>query len=178
MSRAENNARLHHEAIERQLGKRYGKLTVIAYDKSVKGNLYFFCKCDCGNVKSIQKSGLVRGVTTSCGCKLIERNTKHGLSRTRLYRVFSDMKLRCYNPNSPDYKNYGGRGITICNEWLQDFTAFYKWAYKNGYDENAKKMQCTIDRIDNNKGYSPANCRWVDVATQNRNKRQRKAGGA
>ena len=178
MTRAERNEKLHQEAIARQLGRRYGKLTVIAYDKSVKENLYFICKCDCGNIKSIQKSGLVRGVVISCGCNLIERNTKHNLSRTRLYRVFSDMKSRCYNKNSKDYKNYGARGIKICDEWLNDFTAFNKWAYENGYDENAPKMACTIDRINNDLGYSPENCRWVDIATQNRNKRQRKAGGA
>jgi hypothetical protein len=88
------------------------------------------------------------------------------------------MKNRCYNKNSPDYKNYGGRGIKICDEWLNDFTAFNKWAFENGYDENAPKLACTIDRINNDLGYSPENCRWVDIATQNRNKRQRKAGGA
>ena len=177
-ARQERNARKHDEATKRYIGRRYGKLTVIAYDKSVKENLYFICKCDCGNIKSIQKGGLVRGAATSCGCKLIERNTKHNLSRTRLYRVFRDMKNRCYNKNSPDYKNYGGRGIKICDEWLNDFTAFNKWAFENGYDENAPKMACTIDRINNDLGYSPENCRWVDIATQNRNKRQRKAGGA
>ena len=150
MTRAERNEKLHQEAIARQVGRRYGKLTVIAYDKS----------------------GLVTGAVISCGCNLIERNTKHNFSRTRLYKVFRDMKTRCYNQNSPDYKNYGGRGIKICDEWLNDFTAFNKWAYENGYDENAPKLACTIDRINNDLGYSPENCRWVDIATQNRNKRQ------
>lgn len=171
MSLAERNARLHQEAIQRQIGRKYGKLTVIKYDKSVNGNLCFICRCECGNEKSIQKSGLVSGSTKSCGCSLIERNTKHNLAYTRLYKVFRDMKTRCYNKNSKDYKNYGARGIAICDEWLQDFSAFYKWAYENGYDDKAPKLKCTIDRIDNNRGYCPQNCRWVDIATQNRNRR-------
>ena len=76
------------------------------------------------------------------------------------------MKQRCYNPNKPQYKDWGGRGITICDEWLNDFMAFYDWAMSNGYQDNL-----TIDRIDNNKGYEPSNCRWVDHKIQNRNKR-------
>lgn len=171
MSLAERNERLHQEAIKRQIGRKYGRLTVVAYDRLEKGNLYFICKCACGTTKSVQKNGLVSGAVTSCGCKLIERNTKHNLAYTRLYKVFRDMKTRCFNPRSKDYKNYGGRGITICDEWLNDFTSFYKWAYENGYDENAPKLACTIDRIDNDKGYFPENCRWVDIATQNRNRR-------
>ena len=81
------------------------------------------------------------------------------------------MKTRCYNSNSPDYKNYGGRGITICEEWLKDYLSFRNWAEANGYDENAKKMQCTIDRIDVNGNYEPSNCRWVSAKIQARNKR-------
>ena len=168
-----NNQERHLEAIKKYIGKRYGRLTVVSFDKQVGGNNYFLCACACGNKKSIQLAALKTGATTSCGCKLIERNTKHGLAHTRLYKVFRDMKTRCYNKNSPDYKNYGAKGVAICDIWLKDFTSFYKWAYANGYDENAKKMKCTIDRIDNYKGYSPENCRWVDVATQNRNKRKR-----
>lgn len=174
MTLQERNELLHQKAIKRQIGKKYGKLTVIKYDKTVKGNLYFICKCDCGTIKSIQKNGLISGSVKSCGCNLIERNTKHNLAYTRLYKVFRNMKTRCYNKNSHDYKNYGARGITVCDEWLQDFTSFYNWAYKNGYDDKAPKMACTIDRIDNERGYCPQNCRWVDVATQNRNKRPRK----
>lgn len=171
MTRAERNEKLHQEAIARQVGRRYGKIKVIAYDKRVRGNLYFICECECGTIKSIQKNALVAGSVVSCGCNLIERNTKHNLSRTRLYKVYRDMKTRCYNKKSPDYKNYGARGITICDEWLNDFTAFNKWAFENGYNENAPKMVCTIDRINNDLGYTPQNCRWVNMSVQNHNKR-------
>jgi hypothetical protein len=99
---------------------------------------------------------------------------KHGLSRTRLYKVFRDMKTRCYNKNSPDYKDYGGRGIRICSEWLNDYLSFKSWAEENGYDEEAPKMQCTIDRIDVNGNYEPSNCRCVSIAIQNKNRRNNK----
>lgn len=93
--------------------------------------------------------------------------TKHGKCNTRLYRRWKHMKDRCYNKNYKRYSDYGGRGIVVCDEWRNDFQAFYDWAINNGYKENL-----SIDRIDNNKGYSPDNCQWVDVATQNRNTRR------
>ena len=91
----------------------------------------------------------------------------HGKTHTRLYNIYKGMKRRCYNKTDKDYKDYGGRDITICDEWLNDFMSFYNWSMNNGYDESL-----TIDRMDNNKGYSPDNCRWVDVKTQSNNTRR------
>ena len=88
----------------------------------------------------------------------------------RLYKVWDNMKARCYNPKHKSYYGYGGRGITICDEWKNDFETFANWALANGYDENAPKGQCTIDRIDNNKGYSPDNCKWVTIGKNLNNK--------
>ena len=91
----------------------------------------------------------------------------HGKCGTRLYNIFQGMKKRCYNKHRKDFYEYGGRGISICDEWLNDFQTFYDWSMSNGYDDNL-----TIDRIDNDKGYSPANCRWVDIKTQSNNTRK------
>lgn len=90
----------------------------------------------------------------------------------RLYRVLQDMKSRCYNPKNRNYKNYGGKGIKICEEWRTNYLAFESWACENGYDENAPRGKCTIDRIDRNGDYCPENCRWVDMKTQLRNTAQ------
>jgi hypothetical protein len=93
--------------------------------------------------------------------------TTHGLSKTRLYKIYTSMKTRCYNPADSHYHSYGGRGITICDEWLNDFSAFYNWAIENGYEPDGEH---TIDRIDVDKGYSPANCRFITIHDQQFNK--------
>ena len=90
----------------------------------------------------------------------------HGHRNSRLYRIWSNIKTRCYNQNDPHFNRYGGRGITVCDEWKNDFKAFYDWAMSNGYQDDL-----TIDRIDNDGNYEPCNCRWVTVKEQNRNKR-------
>ena len=161
------------------MGKKFGRLEVISFDGIKHRYAYWKCKCDCGNITSVRSSHLIEGTTTSCGCynkemssiRTKELFTKHSLSNSRLYRVYKSIKSRCYCENSPEYKNYGGRGITICEEWRNDFKAFYDWAMANGYNENAKTMDCTIDRIDNNGNYEPSNCRFVDMKTQALNKR-------
>ena len=109
-------------------GQRIGNLTVISRYSSGKGQVIWECKCDCGNITKISTGRLKSGNVKSCGCAkrkiTIERNTTHGLSNTRLYKIWCGMKKRCCNPNSKPYENYGGRGITICDEWINDFTNF------------------------------------------------------
>ena len=169
-------------------GRRFGRLVVLARSHSQGGDVFWVCECDCGSVKTISGHSLRRGRTKSCGClhneiataqlmNMPEENrhkldtTTHGLRHTRLYGVWLDMKNRCYNPNTKAYPYYGGRGIRVCDEWKADFVTFYAWAIENGYDENAKRGDCTLDRIDVDKGYCPENCRWVSLTVQANNKR-------
>lgn len=142
-------------------GKKYGKLTVISYF----GKKKWLCKCDCGNECIVLGYSLKIGNTKSCGCYRKELNTKHNLSRSRIYRIYNKMKRRCYSVKDERYISYGGRGIKVCDEWLNDKKKFFEWAINNGY-----KDTLTIDRIDNNKGYCPENCRWITNKDQQRNK--------
>lgn len=152
-------------------GIKFGKLTAVNPVKMGKRGMEWLCRCDCGNNHTVAISELVSGNTTSCGCS--RRKYKY-IEHKRIYHVWRTMIARCYNPNTKAYKNYGGRGIAVCNEWLGEkgYENFYIWAMKNGYDENAERGKCTIDRINNNGNYEPSNCRWVDMKVQNNNKRR------
>ena len=152
-------------------GKRFGKLTVIKrVENNSRKEARWLCKCDCGGENVATSGHLNSGHTKSCGCLLKEnsgRNSKHGLSQTRLYKTYTHMKERCYIKNNKDYKNYGAKGIKICEEWLDKengLNNFYNWSMKNGYRDNL-----TIDRIDSKGDYTPDNCRWVDRCVQNNN---------
>lgn len=164
------------------VGQRFGRLTVVSQAASDRfHHIRWNCLCDCGKIKVVLSNSLRYGKTKSCGCiqreKVAQRNSTHNSSKTYLYNVWCAMKSRCYNSNDTHYKYYGARGISVCEEWKDDFVAFQKWAYENGYfeDKTAKgKNILTIDRIDTNGNYKPSNCRWITTAEQNRNKRNSK----
>ena len=157
------------------VGQKFGRLTVIdeASDSRHEKNRHvkWLCECECGNLVSVQSNSLHNGTTLSCGCyhsdRVIETHTKHGLCYDRINRIYKAMHQRCENPKAFRYDRYGGRGIKVCDEWSGEkgFENFYAWSSQNGYSEDL-----SIDRIDNNKGYSPNNCRWVDHETQDNNK--------
>lgn len=155
------------------MGQKFGRLTVIGIDDSKDTRKTFWiCECECGNIISTRSDRLTRGGVKSCGCYKkeqsainVSKNHTHKQSGKRLYHIWQGIKARCYNSHNPRYDRYGGRGIVMCDEWRNDFAKFFEWALSNGYSENL-----TVDRIDNDKGYEPNNCRWVDVETQCNNR--------
>lgn len=154
-------------------GKTFGRLTVVRYLYSDKHNRRNYeCCCHCGENTITTGIALRSGKTKSCGCLLKEyyangASATHKQSKTRLYRVWASMKDRCTNSGTVGYKNYGGRGITVCDEWLKSFESFYVWAISNGYKDGL-----TLDREDNDGNYDPSNCRWATHQAQCNNTRR------
>jgi hypothetical protein len=149
----------------------FGKLTVIERAGSTRDHRpTWLCKCECGNEKVVEGDSLTRGKTKSCGCIRSEvmkaRQYKHGFSNERMWDIWRNMISRCYDDTYENYKNYGGRGIRVCDEWKNDYLSFKSWALNNGYSDNL-----TIDRKDNDRNYEPSNCRWATEDMQNYNKR-------
>ncbi len=152
-------------------GQKFGRLTVIRRAGVNKyGNCLWLCKCECGQLHTAAGGKLTQGKVRSCGCLKkeikIKQLEKHGITtggKPRTLIIWAGMKARCYNPKSISYKNYGAKGIKICEEWMC-FENFHRWAMNNGYADNLQ-----IDRIDNLQGYFPENCRWVTVTENMRN---------
>ena len=152
-------------------GLKFGRLTVLEYAYTKKSRAYWLCQCECGNKKIIFGKDLRNGKIKSCGClrkeSILKAVTKHNKRFTKLYPIWVQIKQRCLNINNKNYRQYGERGISVCQEWLDDFMNFYNWAMANGYKEGL-----TIDRINTNGDYCPENCRWVDFIKQARNTRK------
>lgn len=151
-------------------GRRFGRLVVINWVGTDKWRHSLWeCKCDCGNTVVATANNLRSGNTRSCGCKaheqLVDRNSKHGESKTRLYRIWRGIHTRCENKNRSDSKYYAMSGITVCDEW-HSYDAFKTWSVEHGYNDSL-----SIDRIDNDRGYCPENCRWVTHKQQCNNRR-------
>lgn len=160
------------ERLKIEKGAKFGNLTVLkelgVLGTMKTGHVYYEVLCDCGKIEKTRATQLKQGVKTMCTeCyKKAAKNYKHGETGKRLYRIWSHMKARCNNPTDENYFRYGGRGITVCEEWNKSYSNFKNWAFENGYSSNL-----SIDRINVNGNYEPQNCRWADSFTQMNNTR-------
>lgn len=160
-----------------RVGERYGYIKIIDYGYKEtptkrRGTLTF--ECDCGTVKTVLAHNITQGRIKSCGCKSneLKAHYKHGMHKSRIYQTYHDMLQRCFNSNNPRFHRYGGRGITVCEQWRESFNNFYTWAMNNGYTD-----ELTIERIDNNGNYCPENCKWATMEEQLKNRDTTNMGG-
>lgn len=162
-------------------GERFGALTVLEFAGKRNGRTYWLCECDCGSYKAIRTGDLTSGHSKSCGCSYkkcrvpIESKITHNMSKTRFYNVWRKMKCRCSNPNHMAYKHYGGRGIQVCERWLQSFECFKEDMFETylAHIDRFGKRNTTLERVDVNGDYAPDNCKWATWDEQAKNKRKK-----
>jgi hypothetical protein len=156
------------------VGKVFNRWTVVGRAENKNKRVRWSCVCECGEERDVIAYNLVHGISKSCGClnkdlakeRIISITKTHGLSKTPIHRIWCGIKTRVGNPNHKDYQWYGARGVTMCEEWENDFMSFYTWSTNNGWKDGLQ-----IDRKDVNGNYEPSNCRWVTNEVNSKNRR-------